>query len=240
MKKNMEQFNKGLDELSISLTDRQIEQFLKFYELLVEKNKVMNLTGIIEWEEVVQKHFLDSLAIVRGVDLNSVQNMIDVGTGAGFPGIPLKIAFPHLQITLMDSLNKRMKFLDEVIEVCGLEKIETVHSRAEDLARRTEYREQFDLCVSRAVANLNMLSEYGMPFVKRGGHFVSYKAGNAQEEVQGAKKAVTILGGEIERIETFCLPGSDIGRMLIVVEKKKECGKKYPRKPAMIKEKPLV
>lgn len=239
MERSIERFKKGLQVLSISLTDRQIEQFIQFYEMLIEKNKVMNLTGITEWEEVVQKHFLDSLALVRGVDMSRIETLIDVGTGAGFPGIPLKIAFPHLHITLMDSLNKRIKFLQEVIDACGLEQIEAVHSRAEDLARKEDYREQFDLCVSRAVANLNTLSEYCMPFVKEGGSFVSYKAGAAEDEVQGAKKAIEMLGGRIGKNEKFSLPDSDISRTLVVIEKIKPCNKKYPRKPAVIKEKPL-
>ena len=234
-----EAFLKGLDNLNIEISEYQMEQFLKFYEYMVEKNKVMNLTGITEWEEVVQKHFLDSLALVRGINVESVERLIDVGTGAGFPGIPLKIAFPHLQITLMDSLNKRIKFLDEVIQLCGLEKIETIHSRAEDLARKEEYREQFDVCVSRAVANLNMLSEYCLPFVKVGGIFVSYKSGAVDEEARGAEKAIQILGGNFNRIEKFMLPDSDITRALVIVDKNKNCAKKYPRKPAIMKEKPL-
>ena len=239
MDRDLTKFKRGLDELVIQLNDSQIEQFILFYEMLVEKNKVMNLTGITEWEDVVQKHFLDSLSLVKSVDLSTVDKLIDVGTGAGFPGIPLKIAFPHLQITLMDSLNKRIKFLQEVIDECKLQDIEAVHSRAEDLARKAEYREQYDICVSRAVANLNTLSEYCLPFVKVGGSFVSYKSGTVDDEVKGAEKAVQMLGGQINNINRFELPNSDISRTLVCIDKKVVCNKKYPRKPAIMKEKPL-
>lgn len=240
MERNMEQLKRGLNVLSIELSDKQINQLIQFYEYLVEKNKVMNLTAITEWQEVVQKHFLDSLALTKAVDMNQIERVIDVGTGAGFPGIPLKIAFPHLQMTLMDSLNKRIKFLEEVIDLCELEQIKVIHSRAEDLAREDEYREQFDICVSRAVANLSVLSEYCLPFVKVGGTFISYKSASADEEVGIAKNAIEILGAKIRNIEKFALPDSDIERSLIVIDKREPCGKRYPRKPAIIKEKPLI
>lgn len=239
MNKNIKKFERGLNELGISLDDTQIKKFIMFYELLVEKNKVMNLTGITEWEDVVLKHFLDSLSLLKCIDINNVNNLIDVGTGAGFPGIPLKIAFPDLKITLMDSLNKRIKFLEEVIDACELNHIEAIHSRAEDLARKTEYREKFDICVSRAVANLNTLSEYCLPFVKVGGQFISYKSGAAEDEIRGAEKAIKILGGKSGKVVKFVLPDSDISRTLVVIEKKMCCNKKYPRKPAAMKEKPL-
>ena len=239
MKKSIVRLEKGLKNLDIEMKENQIEQMMKFHDHLFSKNKVMNLTSITEWEEVVQKHFLDSLALVKAVNVKKIQSLIDVGTGAGFPGIPLKIAFPHLKITLMDSLNKRIKFLQEVIDICSLEQIEVIHDRAEDLAKKEGYREQFDICVSRAVANLSVLSEYCVPFIKIGGTFVSYKSGSADEEIKNAKKAVKILGGKVTKVEKFTLPDSDITRALVIIEKVKSCGKNYPRKPALIKEKPL-
>ena len=183
----------GCQAFGVTLTEKQIEQFEKYYELLVEWNKVMNLTGITEFDEVMQKHFVDSVAAAEYVEMEKINSLIDVGTGAGFPGIPLKIVYPHLQVTLLDSLNKRIKFLDEVVDNLGLTGIETVHGRAEDAAKKAEYREQFDLSVSRAVANLASLTEYCLPFVKVGGKFVSYKSVSVDEEIAQSKKAVYVL-----------------------------------------------
>ncbi len=228
-----------LEALDIILDQEQINQFDEYYEILVEWNRVMNLTGITEYQEVVEKHFLDSLSIVKVMDMDQAERVIDIGTGAGFPGIPLKIAFPKLDIVLLDSLNKRIRFLDHVIEELGLEGIRTIHGRAEDYARDGKYRERFDLCVSRAVANLSSLSEYCLPYVKVGGRFVSYKSGDIEEEVNDASKAIALLGGKKERIEKFQLPDTDIQRSFVVIGKTKNTQKRYPRKAGMPTKEPL-
>ena len=226
-------------KMSIQLNKEQSIQFQKYYELLIEWNKVMNLTAITEYEEVVDKHFIDSLSIEKAVDLNIIEKVIDVGTGAGFPGIPLKIVYPHLKITLLDSLNKRINFLNEVISKLKLENIEAIHGRAEDIAKDKKYREQYDISVSRAVANLSTLSEYSLPFVKVGGLFISYKAEKADEEIKNAEKAVSVLGGKIEKIIKFQLPETDIGRTLVKINKIKIKAKKYPRKAGLPSKEPL-
>ena len=232
-------FEEKLAALDIQLTEEQYRQFDEYYEMLVEWNKVMNLTGITEYEEVNEKHFVDSLTIVKSVDMNKVESIIDIGTGAGFPGIPLKIAFPHLKITLLDSLNKRINFLNAVIEKIGLEDIQTIHGRAEDFARKPEHREQYDLCVSRAVANLSTLSEYCLPFVKIGGQFVSYKSGEIETELKEAKTAINVLGGKTADTIIFQLPGSDISRSFVKIKKVKATGKKFPRKAGLASKEPI-
>lgn len=229
----------GCKKLGIELTSEQCGQFLLYYDFLVEKNKVMNLTGITDYEEVVLKHFVDSLSIIKAVDVHKFTNVIDVGTGAGFPGVPLKIVYPHLNVVLLDSLNKRIKFLNELVDKLGLKGITAVHGRAEDAARKKEYREQFDLCVSRAVANLSSLLEYCLPFVKKEGVFVSYKSTNIDTEIIGAKKALFLLGGKMEDKKTFYLPDSDIGRTLLVINKEKSTPSKYPRKAGLPSKEPL-
>lgn len=226
-------------ELSIVLNDKQIQQFEQYYNILVEWNKVMNLTAITEYEEVVEKHFLDSLTIVYAINMEKIETLIDVGTGAGFPGIPLKIAFPHLKVTLLDSLNKRIKFLNEVIDLLELNDIKAIHGRAEDYAKQVEYREQYDICVSRAVANMATLSEYCLPYVKMDGLFVPYKSGEIDEELKSSEKAVSILGGKVEEVVKFQLPGTDIGRSFVKIHKIKETKKKYPRKAGMPTKEPL-
>ncbi|MEY8506902.1 16S rRNA (guanine(527)-N(7))-methyltransferase RsmG [Lachnospiraceae bacterium 42-17] len=215
------------------------KQFHKYYELLMEWNKVMNLTAITEYNEVVDKHFVDSLSIEKAVDLSKIDRVIDIGTGAGFPGIPIKIVYPHLHIILLDSLNKRVNFLNTVINELGLNNIEAVHGRAEDIAKKKEYREQFDLCVSRAVANLATLSEYCIPFVKKNGMFVSYKSGNIDEEVKKSSNAVKILGGSVEEIVKFQLQNTDLKRALVKIKKVNNTSKKYPRKAGMPGKEPL-
>lgn len=231
--KGLEIFKSGLQELNIELDDNQIGQFIKYYEYLVEKNKVMNLTAITEFEEVIVKHFLDSLSLINAIDLKRHSDevcIIDIGTGAGFPGIPLKIAYPNINITLLDSLNKRINFLNEVIELLGLQGISAVHGRSEELAHSSLYREQFDFCVSRAVANMSVLAEFCVPFVKVGGKFISYKAGDSDEEIKDGEFAINLLGGKINKEILFTIPNSDISRKLVIIDKFKATGKKYPRK----------
>lgn len=240
MKYNLDTFKKGLEELNISVNEKQMNQFLQYYELLIEWNKVMNLTGITEFNEVVEKHYLDSLCLIKVIpDLNN-QKVLDLGTGAGFPGIPLKIVFPDLNIVLMDSLNKRILFLDEVISQLGLKNITAVHGRAEEMARRKEYRQQFDICVSRAVSNLASLSEYCIPFVSLNGYFISYKSADIDEEVEKSKKAICLLGGRMEKVYKFYLPCSDNGRSFVCIKKEKGTPKTYPRKAGTPVKKPIM
>lgn len=236
----MEQFKKDLEELDIHLTEQQFNQFQKYYEILVEWNSFMNLTAITEYSEVLKKHFIDSLSIVKAYDLQSKEiNIIDIGTGAGFPGLPIKIAFPNVKITLLDSLQKRINFLNEVIEQLHLSDIDTVHGRAEDYAKPDKLRETYDLCVSRAVANLSTLSEYCLPFVKTDGCFISYKSEKLTEELQLAEKAVSVLGGKIHNQVDYMLPSSDIYRNLLIIDKVKPTPKKFPRKAGLPAKEPI-
>lgn len=237
--KDLTVFNKGLEQLGIELSDQQKEQFLKYYDLLIEWNSFMNLTGITEFQEVIVKHFLDSLSLVKAIQIKDGQKLIDVGTGAGFPGIPLKIAYPGLKVTLLDSLKKRLNFLDEVISQLGLTDIETVHGRAEDAGKNPLYREKYQLCVSRAVANLSSLSEYCLPFVEKNGYFISYKSGNVEEEMKQAKKAIHILGGEAPEVTYFALADTDNERSMVKIKKVANTSKKYPRKAGLPTKEPL-
>lgn len=241
----------SLDEFGITLTDKQIGQFENYYDLLVEWNSFMNLTAVTDFDEVIVKHFLDSISLVKALDMENTNiRVIDIGTGAGFPGIPLKIVFPSLSIVLLDSLEKRIRFLKEVIDKLAIANIFAVHGRAEDFAKLTGYRENFDICVSRAVANLSTLSEYCIPFVKIGGSFVSYKSENLTKisvelkngkvsEMEAAKKAIFLLGGEVRNQVEFYLPNTDIYRNLVVIDKIRKTPKKFPRKAGLPSKEPL-
>ena len=239
MEYNTEILIEGCQKLGLPLSQEQISQFMIYYENLIEKNKVMNLTAITEFEDVMVKHFIDSLAIIKAVDMGKAKRVLDLGTGAGFPGIPLKILYPQTEFVLMDSLNKRVKFLNEVIENCHLENITAVHGRAEEMGRNEEYRESFDLCVSRAVANLSSLSEYCLPFVQKQGWFVSYKAGDIEKELKGAGRAIRLLGGQLQEVVKFELPGSNIERSFVVIKKVEHTAAKYPRKAGTPAKEPL-
>lgn len=233
-----QEFELGLNEIELNLSDSQKQQFMDYYEMLIERNKVMNLTAITEVSEVIKKHFIDSLMLIRVVALDN-QRLLDLGTGAGFPGIPLKIAFPDLEVVLLDSLNKRLIFLQEVIEKLKLKKIMTLHGRAEDYGKNPQYREKFDICVSRAVAKLSSLSEYCIPYVNKDGFFISYKSGKVEEELISSERALRLLGGKVERVRSFLLPGTDIERSLIVIKKVDKTPGNYPRGAGKPSKEPL-
>lgn len=236
-----EEFNKkmkeSLKELNIEISEKQLNQFYNYMNILIEWNKVMNLTNITEPEEIIQKHFVDSLTVLKSIKEND--SIIDVGTGAGFPGIPIKIAFPETRITLLDSLNKRIKFLEEVINKLELKNIETIHGRAEEVAHNKKYREKYDIAIARAVAPLNVLSEYLLPFVKIGGYAICMKGTKGKEEAEEGKNAIKILGGEITNSREFNLPNTEMARVIIEIEKIKNTEKKYPRKAGTPTKMPL-
>ena len=225
-------------KIELDITDTQLQQFDDYYRFLVEKNKVMNLTTIIEKEDVVLKHFIDSIYIMKYTDFDE-KKVIDIGTGAGFPGIPLAIMNPQTLFVLLDSLNKRINFLNEVCNLCNLSNVITIHGRAEEISRKEEYREKFDYVVSRAVANLTVLSEYCLPYVKEDGYFLPYKSGDIKEEAANSKKAVKILGGSIEDIISFEIPDTDMARTILKIHKTKATPKRFPRKAGLPTKEPI-
>lgn len=227
----------NLKELNIELSQKQLEQFYNYMNILIKWNEVMNLTNITEPVEIIQKHFVDSLTILK--EIGNSSKIIDVGTGAGFPGIPIKIAFPETKVILLDSLNKRIKFLNEVIEKLQLKNIETIHGRAEEIAQNKLHREKYDIAVARAVAPLNVLSEYLLPFVRVDGYAICMKGSKGKEEVKDAEKSIEILGGKVLNIEEFCLPKTEMERTIVKIEKVKNTDKKYPRKAGTPSKEPL-
>ena len=231
---------KSCGKIDVKLDEKQIGQFMAYKDLLLEWNEKMNLTAITDEREIMLKHFADCLMLCPETDALGGKTVIDVGTGAGFPGVPLKIARPELEVTLLDSLNKRITFLNEVVSGLGLENVKCLHLRAEDGGADKNLREKFDLCVSRAVADLSVLSEYCLPFVKVGGYFISMKGPDVSEETERAKKAVKILGGSIEEVKKTAIPGTDIVHSLVIIKKAKPTPPKYPRKAGKAKKEPIV
>lgn len=237
----IEEFSKLISsygkEISIEFSNIQIEKFYKYMNLLIEWNEKINLTAITEPKEIIIKHFIDSLTVLK--DIKGKNTLVDVGTGAGFPGIPLKIMDEEIKITLLDSLNKRINFLNEVINQLDLKNTETIHSRVEEAGKNKKYRERFDIATARAVANLATLSEYMLPLVKVGGKSICMKGSEVSEELQNSKKAISILGGEIENIDNFQLPKSDMMRNIVIIKKVKNTPNKYPRKPGTPSKEPI-
>ena len=234
----VKKINDYLVEIQIELTDKQLTQFYNYMNLLIEWNRKINLTTIIEPEEIILKHFVDSIIISKYIE-NDLK-VIDVGTGAGFPGIPLKIIRGDLDIVLLDSLNKRINFLNEVIKVLQLKNVYSIHARVEEFAKNKKYRESFDIVTSRAVANMSTLSEYMLPLSKVGGRMIAMKGPDFKDEITNSKKALNILGGEIEKIDEYQLPKTDIRRSVILIRKIKSTPQKFPRKPGTPAKEPLI
>ena len=233
-----QKMKKKLDYFEININEKKVLQLYNYMNLLIEWNGKMNLTAIIDPDEIIIKHFVDSLTINKFINNNC--SLLDVGTGAGFPGIPIKILRDDANVTLMDSLNKRIIFLEEIINKLNLEGIVAIHSRAEDLGNNKEYRQQFDYITSRAVAPLNYLVEYMLPFAKISGKCICMKGSNIEEELKEAQIAITKLGGKIDKIEKIMLPGTDIERNIIIIKKIKDTPKQFPRKPGIPKKQPII
>ncbi len=229
----------ALEDLGLSYDNDTIFRFRRYMELILEWNEKVNLTSIKDETEFVKKHFVDSISICRFPQINETQSVIDVGTGAGFPGIPLAILFPEKRFLLMDSLNKRIKIIQEISKEIGLSNVAFCHGRAEEMAQSREYRENFDLCVSRAVANLAVLSEYCIPFVKVGGRFAAYKTGAAETELKDSLHAIEVLGGQLEENRSVQIKGYDLDHRIIFIKKIKKTPAKYPRKSGTPAKEPL-
>ena len=227
------------NDVNLELTETQYEQFIKYMRLVQEWNEKINLTAITEDEEFIKKHFIDCMKAFKSDAIRNAKTIIDVGTGAGFPGMPIAILHPNAHITLLDSLNKRINFLNIVVRELGLKNVTTIHSRAEDGARKPELREKFDIATSRAVANMAVLSELCMPYVKKGGYFVALKGPSIDEELENGSNAIKILGGELKEIIEVSIEETDLKHNIVEVKKVKECPKTYPRKAGTVNKKPL-
>ncbi|MCM2589744.1 16S rRNA (guanine(527)-N(7))-methyltransferase RsmG [Rossellomorea marisflavi] len=236
---NINEFQAGLEEKGLSLSSEQLAQFEKYHELLVEWNEKMNLTAITDKEEVYLKHFYDSISAAFYVDFNSITSLCDVGAGAGFPSIPIKICFPHLHVSIVDSLNKRITFLNHLSDQLGLENTHFHHDRAETFGKNKDHREAYDMVTARAVARMSVLSELCLPLVKKGGYFVAMKAASVNDEMDKAKKAITTLGGKTEQVDSFLLPEENSERTIVQIKKVKDTPNKYPRKPGTPNKLPL-
>lgn len=235
----MDSLKKALDELNISYTEKQIQQFASYMDGVLEWNEKVNLTAITEHEEFIAKHFVDSVLCADFDEFKNAKTVIDVGTGGGFPGVPLAIMAPDKKFVLMDSLNKRLKIIDELTAEAGIMNTQTVHARAEELARNKNHREKYDVCVSRAVANLTTLSEYCLPFIKVGGYLLAYKGPDADQEIKDAAKAISILGGKLEKVEKSGLESFGLDHRILFIKKVKNTPAKYPRKAGTPSKEPL-
>lgn len=225
--------------LKIELNEKKYNQFIKYMELIIEWNKKINLTAITDEDEIIKKHFIDSIKVLEFKPVIGSKNLIDIGTGAGLPGIPIKIMLPELEVTLLDSLNKRILFLDEVIKELQLNGIKAVHGRAEEMAHKKEYRENYDIAISRAVANLSVLSEYCIPYVKENGYFIAMKGPALEEEMNESGNAIPLLGGKVEKVEKVFIEKADLNHNILLVKKVKRTNDIYPRKQSSINKKPL-
>jgi 16S rRNA (guanine527-N7)-methyltransferase len=231
--------NDACNDIGTEFNEEKYSKFITYKNLIQEWNKKINLTAIDEDEEIIKKHFIDSIKVFKVDKVEKAERILDVGTGGGFPGVPMKIVNDKSKIVLLDSLNKRIKFLNEVIKELSLKNIDAIHGRAEDYAKQKEYREKFDVVVSRAVANMTVLCEFCIPYVKLGGYFVAMKGPSIEAELNEAKKAITVLGGKIENVANVNIEGSDLNHNLVVIKKIKHTPNKYPRKAGMVTKSPL-
>jgi 16S rRNA (guanine527-N7)-methyltransferase len=240
VKAQMKQLENAFEQLNISVSNKTVLKFEKYMKLILEWNQKVNLTAITEESDFINKHFIDSILCADFAELKNAKTIIDVGTGAGFPGVPLALVFPEKQFLLIDSVGKKLKVLKEILNNLEISNVELLHTRAEDLAHKEEYREKFDLCVSRAVANLAALTEYCLPFISIGGTFISYKGPGVSEELKESASAIKLLGGDAGEIRKINLEGFGLDHNMIVIKKKRKTPEKYPRKAGMPSKEPIV